>query len=402
MQLTASRRGALPKMRPMSKTLSFTLSGQRWSLAAGLLALPAALWAQTPATAPSAASDWRRANEAVAQFPRGHADVLKWEQAQQPAALATLSTPSTPPATAVALPTPAHAARRAWLLHRDLAAVQARAGADAVEAVAQGQWAALDARLLRGVPGLDELTEVATQARKAWLNAVAAQQVLQPLAERAEGVDAAFELGQRMVAVGNWSALQLAPVQLAKAAAHRDLARARYAAAQAHHQLLALLPPGDGWQANGLATAQANLPGALPDLPAQPLPDTAVAQRLVALHAHMPTAQSVRHDTTARLALAAHLASWAVAQGYRNEVLPTRQLITDETLLHYNGMLKSVWNLLSEIDSQAQARVDAIGAQRDAWIALADLHWMLQGGLPDKLVTLGGGGTDAPAGGAAH
>ena len=26
--------------------------------------------------------DWRKANEDVAQFPRGHVDILKWEEAQ--------------------------------------------------------------------------------------------------------------------------------------------------------------------------------------------------------------------------------------------------------------------------------------------------------------------------------
>ena len=31
--------------------------------------------------------DWKRANADVAQFPRGHADVLKWEQAAARAAL---------------------------------------------------------------------------------------------------------------------------------------------------------------------------------------------------------------------------------------------------------------------------------------------------------------------------
>lgn len=28
--------------------------------------------------------DWKAANAAVAQFPRGHADVIKWEKAQAP------------------------------------------------------------------------------------------------------------------------------------------------------------------------------------------------------------------------------------------------------------------------------------------------------------------------------
>ena len=29
-----------------------------------------------------AADDWKKANAAVGQFPRGHADLLKWERAQ--------------------------------------------------------------------------------------------------------------------------------------------------------------------------------------------------------------------------------------------------------------------------------------------------------------------------------
>lgn len=31
----------------------------------------------------AASDDWKKANAAVGQFPRGHADLLKWEQAQE-------------------------------------------------------------------------------------------------------------------------------------------------------------------------------------------------------------------------------------------------------------------------------------------------------------------------------
>lgn len=31
-----------------------------------------------------ASDDWKKANAAVGQFPQGHADLLKWEQAQEP------------------------------------------------------------------------------------------------------------------------------------------------------------------------------------------------------------------------------------------------------------------------------------------------------------------------------
>jgi hypothetical protein len=46
----------------------------------------------------------------------------------------------------------------------------------------------------------------------------------------------------------------------------------------------------------------------------------------------------------------------------RDEVLQTRELITEETLLRYNGMLKSVWDLLDEVRNQSQAVVEAIEA----------------------------------------
>jgi hypothetical protein len=48
--------------------------------------VPAVLYASAFAGLPTgvelAADDWKKANAAVGQFPRGHADVLKWEQAQ--------------------------------------------------------------------------------------------------------------------------------------------------------------------------------------------------------------------------------------------------------------------------------------------------------------------------------
>jgi len=38
---------------------------------------------------------WREANQEVARFPRGHADIVRWEERQQPAA-----TPAATPASA--------------------------------------------------------------------------------------------------------------------------------------------------------------------------------------------------------------------------------------------------------------------------------------------------------------
>ena len=81
-----------------------------------LAVLPFALSAQT--TPAAADPTWRDANDAVGQYPRGHADVLKWENNNLPPPTAA---PQLPP-DRLALRTPAEAIRQAWLAHPDLIA----------------------------------------------------------------------------------------------------------------------------------------------------------------------------------------------------------------------------------------------------------------------------------------
>jgi len=192
-------------------------------LVAGLLALPFALAAQT--ASPTQEADWRRANDAVGVFKRGHADVLKWEQANTSAATAT------PASTlGVAMPTTEVAVRMAWTVHRDLARALARLGPKNEQLIAEGRWTELDPSLQRRVEDASEVLEVAAAGRKAWIEAVAAQQVLKHQRDMLEAAQAAYELGQRMVTVGNWSKLQLSPVQLAASNARINLRRAQQAA----------------------------------------------------------------------------------------------------------------------------------------------------------------------------
>jgi len=115
----------------------------------------------------------------------------------------------------------------------------------------------------------------------------------------------------------------------------------------------------------------------------------------------LPDAESLRNRALSKSAMNVYWAAHALAQDSQGDILKTREFITEETVLHYNGMLKSVWDLLDEVRNQSQATVDAIGAQRDFWIAETDLQWVLQGGEPDSFVSLGGAGGDAPTA-AAH
>ena len=352
-------------------------------LVAGVLALPFALSAQT--ASPSQESDWRRANDAVGALKRGHADVLKWEQAHPGA-----STTAPVSATGVAIPNAEAAVRMAWTVQRELARPLSKLGSKNVQLIAEGRSIELDPSLQRRVEDAGEVLEVAAAGRKAWVEAVAAQQVLKHQRDMLEAAQAAHELGQRMVTVGNWSPLQLSPVQLAATTARMNLRRAHQVAAQAQSHLVKTMGQ------TGLQEAF-SLPDQLPAIPAKPMAEADLQMRADAIRNQLPAAESLRNRALSKGAMNAYMAAHALALDSQGDVLKTREFITEETVLHYNGMLKSVWNLLDEVRNQSQATVDAIGAQRDFWIAETDLQWVLQGGEPDSFVSLGGVGGDTPA-----
>ncbi|WP_137917506.1 hypothetical protein [Hydrogenophaga sp. 2FB] len=336
-----------------------------------------------------AEKNWREANDAVGQYKRGHADILKWEKENAPAAQSQEQAVA-----GLSLMSPEDAVRQAWLFHRELVTPMNRIGSANVDLIAKGQWTELDPILQRKVDDLGELLEVAAQGRKAWLQAVAARQVLKQHRNAQEAAEAGNELGRRMVSVGNWSKLQQAQVQLAQSSARMNVRRAHYAATQAEAALIRTLG------LTGMHTAVA-LPDQLPDLPAQALSLQVLDGRAAAIAAQLPRAEGMRNGANARQARQAYLSSHALATSAREEVLKVREFITEESVLHYNGMLKSVWDLLGEVSSQSQAVASAIEAQRDFWIAETDLQWVLQGGAPDSFVSLGGGGGE-PANAAGH
>lgn len=369
------------------------LHASRRCLMLGLIAGPVLAMAQTPptpATAPASPEQaWRQANDGVGQFQRGHADLLKWEQGQAPVAA---STPA-PAAPAFALATADQAVRQAWRAHRELARPLAILGAAKADLLAAGRWLELDPGLNWRIDDFGELLEVAVQARKAWTDAVTSQQALGPARKRLNAAEAAQELGQRMVSVGNWSPLQLTQVQLARSNARMNLNRVQYAAAQAQARLLKTL------ELNGMQ-ASVGLPDRLPELAADVMTEVEFQRRLAAIQSELPRGNRLRNQANAPLAFEAYQASHAVARGARDEVLKLRQYISEETVLHYNGMLKSTWDLLAEVQNQSQAQASALAARRDFELAQIDLHWLLLGGEPASLLSLGadGGETTQSAG----
>lgn len=361
---------------------------QRWMgaalrpvLAFGLAVAPWGVQAQGQENV----KDWRQANEAVGQFPRGHADVLRWEQSQAPTATTAQS-----PAPGFGLPSAADAVRAAWAVHRDLVSPLARLGRQNAERMAAGNWSELDPSLQRRIHGADELLDIAATTRKAWITAVAARQTVKHQEDAVTAAEAAAELGRRMVSVGNWSRYQLTQVALGESTARLELRRARLAAQQAEWALLKSM-------GLDMTHERVALPERLPDAPTAMISEPELQRRLEVLQNHLSVAQSRKAGINARQAYAAHAASMDVLRTYRDDVLQQREIIGEETLLRYNGMLESVWGLLADVGARSQAVAAAIGAQRDALIAETDLQWVLQGGQPSAFVSLGGGEPAASA-----
>lgn len=123
-----------------------------------------------------------------------------------------------------------------------------------------------------------DVVTLAAGTRRAWLRAVAAEQVAAAHERMTEAAEAGAELARRMVRVGNWSRLQQAREQAVLHEASAQLARARLAAATEREQLNRRLGL---W---GLQ-AQYQLAQQLPPLPASALPAdgieaTALRERL--------------------------------------------------------------------------------------------------------------------------
>jgi outer membrane protein TolC len=285
-----------------------------------------------------------------------------------------------------------------------------------------------------------EIERHAAATRRAWVEAVAAQQGVAYARQVNSAAEAGAELSARMAQAGNASQLDLAREQAFHAEASAAVTRAARHALAAREQLTRLM---------GLWGANANytLPERLPDLPSAPaelenIERTALTQRLDVQAAKEDAAATaaalgltrttrfinvldlgyVRNTAggdraargyeltlelplfdwgTARVARAEALylqavdrvaqaavvarsearenylgyrAAYDLAKHYRDQVIPLRKKISNETLLRYNGMLVSAFELLADARDQAGAVNAYIDALKEFWIAHAGLQ----------------------------
>lgn len=82
----------------------------------------------------------------------------------------------------------------------------------------------------------------------------------------------------------------------------------------------------------------------------------------------------------ARSAYLAYRSNHEIARHYQNSVLPLRKVIEEQSLLTYNGMISSTFELISDTRERINATRLAVAAKRDFWLAEANLAPVTYGG----------------------
>lgn len=90
--------------------------------------------------------------------------------------------------------------------------------------------------------------------------------------------------------------------------------------------------------------------------------------------------KAVNARSEAREAYRGYRASYDVAARYQRDVLPLRNVISEEMMLRYGAMQVDVFALLTEARQKIAANANAVEALRDFWLASTDLQSSLIGG----------------------
>ncbi len=107
--------------------------------------------------------------------------------------------------------------------------------------------------------------------------------------------------------------------------------------------------------------------------------EPARAEALYLQSVHLAAQQALEARSELREAYQAYRSAHDIARHYREEIVPTARLVSEEKLLRYNGMFISVFELLADARAQIASVHGAIEAQRDFWLAEADLQLALVG-----------------------
>ncbi|MCJ9672278.1 MULTISPECIES: TolC family protein [unclassified Neorhizobium] len=89
---------------------------------------------------------------------------------------------------------------------------------------------------------------------------------------------------------------------------------------------------------------------------------------------------AVNARSQARSAYLAYKSNYDITRHYRNNVLPLRNAIEQQSMLTYNGMITSTFELIADSRDKIDSTILAVNAKRDFWLAEASLAPVVYGG----------------------
>ena len=111
---------------------------------------------------------------------------------------------------------------------------------------------------------------------------------------------------------------------------------------------------------------------------------------------------AVNARSQARQAYRAYRSAYDIAAHYLNEVMPLRQIISDETTLRYNAMMIDVFALLTEARQRTASAINSLEAQQSFWLATIDLDDAILAGGPSPASEPSFHTSSVPAGADGH
>ena len=308
---------------------------------------------------------WLKANETVAENPRGHIDVLRWEKKNASSAKAAADTPALDFATYW---------QRVLAVHRQQQIAVNRLGPDLWQRAIAGSYTPSDRLLVQRIEDSDGALALYVQTQRAWANAIAAERLAELSAQSREIAAVLLLFKERQRAPGNISESEVLHARVADAQAAQALMLAQRQALAGQEHLAQL--------AKRLELLQ---PLALPKKLAT---DLAWQQGLDKKIAAVDLRDFSNRDARQRFAqtkwrLQKNLSDAQSLYRLAQENAASAEKQKDETVLRYNGMLLGTEDVLNA----AQAANAAQMAEQTQALQLLqvqlDVLTFLAGSIPD-------------------
>lgn len=308
---------------------------------------------------------WLKANEAVAENPRGHIDVLRWEKKNASSTKAATGAPALDFATYW---------QRVLAVHRQQQIAVNRLGPDLWQRAIAGSFTASDRLLVQRIEDSDAALTLYVQTQRAWANAIASERLAELSAQSREIAAVLLLFKERQRAPGNISESEVLQARTTDAQAAQALMLAQRQALVGQEHLAQL--------SKRLELLQ---PLALPKKLATDLPwQQGLDKKIAAVDLRDFSNRDARQRfAQAQWRLQKNLADAQNLYRLAQENAASAEKQKDETVLRYNGMLLGTEDVLNAAQAANAAQMAEQAQTLQLLQVQLDVLVFLAGSIPD-------------------